>query len=102
MEPSKRKKLKAAGWTVGTFAEFLKLPPDEAEMIELRFSLGAALRAWRTRRKLTQAEVASRLRSSQSRVAKMEAGDVSVSLDLIIRALLQLGATRREIAKAIA
>src|SRR5581483_4278956 len=43
---------------------------------------------------LSQAVVAKRLGSSQSRVAKMEAGDPSVSLDLLLRALLALGATR--------
>jgi hypothetical protein len=40
--------------------------------------------------------------SSQSRVAKMEAGDPTVSLDLLVQGLLAAGATRREIADALA
>ena len=39
--------------------------------------------------------------SSQSRIAKIESGDPSVSLDLIIRALLTSGATRQELAQVI-
>ena len=37
--------------------------------------------------------------SSQSRVAKMEAADASVSVDLLIRSLLKLGAARKDLAK---
>jgi hypothetical protein len=39
--------------------------------------------------------------SSQSRIAKMEAGDPSVSIDLIMKSLLALGASPKDVAKAI-
>jgi hypothetical protein len=39
---------------------------------------------------------------TQSRVAKMEAADPSVSIDLLVKALLELGATRAQVAKALA
>ena len=50
----------------------------------------------------TQLQVARRLGSSQSRVAKMEAADASVSLDLLIKSLLALGASRSEVGRVIA
>ena len=59
------------------------------------------MRQRREQKRLNQAELASRINSSQSRVAKMEAGDPSVSLDLLIRSLLALGASRRDLARAI-
>jgi len=50
---------------------------------------------------LTQVKLAKILKSIQSRVAKLEIGDPSVSLDLIIRFLLALGTSNKEIARAI-
>jgi DNA-binding transcriptional regulator YiaG len=102
MDKAKRKRLEAAGWKVGTAAEFLGLSDEEAAIVELRLRLSDSVRVRRTRLGLSQAAFAKRLGSSQSRVAKMEAADPSVSLDLLLRALLALGATRREIARTIA
>ena len=101
MDARKRKRLEAAGWHVGTVAEFLELSEAESALIEMRRSLSRSLKMQRTRRGVTQTSLAKALRSSQSRVAKMEAGDPSVSLDLIVRALLIVGATRREVASAM-
>jgi ribosome-binding protein aMBF1 (putative translation factor) len=102
MDEAKRRKLEHAGWTVGSPAELLGMSEAEEAYVELRLNLSRKLKEERARRALSQGEVARRLRSSQSRVAKMEAGDPSVSLDLLIRALLAVGATRRDIAGAIA
>lgn len=102
MRESKRKRLEAKGWKVGDTAEFLNLSPEEAAYVEFKVNLAVMLREWRTRRQLTQAALARLVKSSQSRVAKMEAGDPSVSLDLLIRTLLALGASSREIAKTFA
>lgn len=101
MKRTKRARLEAQGWRVGTAQEFLGLSPEEVAFIELKLALSQALRAQRRARRLTQVELAKRLRSSQSRVAKMEAGDPSVSLDLLIRSLLALGAKPRDIGKTI-
>ena len=95
MKPEKRKRLEAAGWRVGTAREFLGLTDEEAALIELKLDLARAVKAERIRRKITQEELGKRLGSSQSRVAKMEGGDPSVSIDLLIRALLRLGLNRR-------
>jgi len=98
VKEGKRKRLEAAGWKVGSTAEFLALDDEEAAMIELKLDLAEAVRTARTRRRLTQQQLAKALRSSQSRVAKMETGDPSVSIDLMVRTLLRLGASRRDLA----
>ncbi len=99
MKPEKRKRLEAAGWRVGTASEFLGLTDEEAALIELKLDLARAVKAERMRRKMTQEELGERLGSSQSRVAKMEGGDPSVSIDLLIRALLRLRVNRRDLVR---
>jgi ribosome-binding protein aMBF1 (putative translation factor) len=102
MRDAKKKRLEARGWKVGTAAEFLGLSNEEAAFVELKIKLAEGLRDRRQRLGVTQAELAKRLKSSQSRVAKMEAGDPSVSFDLLIRALLLIGASSRELGRMIA
>ena len=101
MQKAKQQALEAHGWRVGSAEEFLELTPEEVAMVELKLRLSDALRARRTKLRLSQEVVADRLGPSQSRVAKMESGDASVSLDLLMRALLGLGATPNAVAKAI-
>ena len=101
MRTTKRRKLEAKGWRVGSAQEFLGLSYEETAYVELKLALSRSLRQWRTRRGVTQMELAKRLRSSQSRIAKMEAADTSVSIDLLVRSLLSIGATRSDLAKAI-
>lgn len=101
MKSSKRARLEAAGWAVGSGQEFLGLSDAEAALIEVKLALSTALRDRRKRRRLSQAQLARRLCSSQSRVAKMEAGDPSVSMDLLVRSLLALGARSTDLARAI-
>lgn len=102
MDTSKRQRLAQAGWKSGTAAEFLHLTAEEELYVELKASLCQQLRRQRQKSHLTQQELARRVKSSQSRIAKMEKGDPSVSIDLLIKSLLALGTTRREIARAIA
>ena len=102
MIDAKRKRLEARGWKVGNTREFLKLTDEEDAYVELRLKLADALKRQRMRRNLTQADLARTMKSSQSRVAKMEAGDASVSLDLLIRSLLAIGTSNKELAKVIA
>src|SRR4030095_8582494 len=82
MRKQKQKRLRAKGWNVGTGKEFLGLSNEEAAYIELKIKLAAGLRQRRQQKGLSQLDLAAKLESSQSRVAKMEAGDPSVSLDL--------------------
>jgi DNA-binding XRE family transcriptional regulator len=102
MDKAKRKRLEAKGWKVGTTTYFLRLSPEEARYIELKLALSEHLKKRRIRKKLTQEQLAKMMSSSQSRVAKMEAGDPTVSLDLLVRSLLTLGASEKDLAKVIA
>ncbi|WP_295619142.1 XRE family transcriptional regulator [Chamaesiphon sp. GL140_3_metabinner_50] len=101
MDAIKRQKIEAAGGKVVTIAEFLDLSPEDMEMIEIRLSLSKSLKKFRQQEQLSQQKLADSINSSQSRVAKMEASDPSVSIDLLIKSLLALGATREDIATAI-
>jgi DNA-binding XRE family transcriptional regulator len=101
MDRAKRKRLEAKGWRVGTTAEFVGLTPEESAYVELKVALGSKLRELRSRKRLSQVELAKLMGSSQSRVAKIEAAESSVSLDLLVRSLIALGATRKDLARAI-
>ena len=101
MREAKRKRLTAKGWKIGTATDFLGLSPEEEAYVELKLRLADGLRKRRLKSRLTQQELAKAVRSSQSRVAKMEAGDPTVTIDLLVRSLLALGATRREVARLI-
>jgi ribosome-binding protein aMBF1 (putative translation factor) len=98
----KRRKLEAAGWRMGDAKEFLALTPGEAEFVEIKLALARRVREMREERNWTQAEFARRVGSSQSRVAKMEAADPTVSVDLLVRSLLAAGADRRELGRIVA
>ena len=102
IDKNKRQRLEAEGWKVGTVDEFLGLTPEEATYVDLKLALSQQVREYRQTKRLTQVEMARLLKSSQPRVAKIETGDASVSLDLLIRSLIALGATRRELGKIIA
>ena len=101
MREDKKKRLESAGWRVGSADEFLDLSPEETALLDLKAQLGKRLREWRTAVSMTQVKLAKNIGSSQSRIAKMEAGDPSVSLDLLVRALIALGASKSDLADAI-
>ena len=101
MRRVKRRRLESKGWRLGGVREFLGLSDAETAYVELRARLADALKARRRVRSLTQTALAKLIRSSQSRVAKMEGRDPTVSLDLLIRSLLALGASNRDLANAI-
>lgn len=101
MKKAKKERLERAGWKVGSAAEFLGLSDEESALIEMRLALADNLKERRQSAGLTQQQLAEQLGSSQSRVAKMEAADPAVSIDLLVRALLALGATRRDLGRII-
>jgi predicted XRE-type DNA-binding protein len=102
MEKTKKNRLEGRGWRIGSAAEFLDLTPEENRYIELKLALGEHLKKRRRSRRLSQETLAKLLSSSQSRVAKMESADPSVSLDLLVRSLLALGSSKKDLAKVIA
>ena len=101
MKATKRKKLESKGWKVGSVEDFLELSSEEVAYIEMKHALSNSLKERRAKENLSQVEVAKIFKTSQSRVAKMEAGDPSVSIDLLVKSLLALGASPKELAKAI-
>lgn len=100
MDRTKKTRLAAAGWRVGSTEEFLSLSETERAMIDIRVHLARTIREERVGRRISQTELADRIGSSQSRVAKMEAGDPSVSLDLLVRTLIAAGTGGAVIAAA--
>ena len=102
MNTTKKKSLEAKGWKVGTSKEFLNLSTEEAHYVEVKLSLSKNLLNTRKQKHLTQHQLARLTKSSQSRIAKMEAGDPSVSLDLLIRSLFVLGTSRKRLAQMLA
>ena len=101
MDKRKKERLAKKGWKTGSVAEFLDLSAEESAYIEMKLALSEKLRDWRRRKKLTQAELAKAIESSQSRVAKMEAGDPTVSIDLLVKSLLALGVSKKELGRTI-
>lgn len=97
MDKKKRKRLEAAGWTVGDTQGFLKLSAEEVEYIEFKLALAGKVKELRKRKGMTQSEVAAAIGSSQSRIAKLEAADSSVSADLMLKSFFMLGAKRGDI-----
>lgn len=101
MHANKRKKLETSGWKIGDADDFLGLTLEESAYIEMKLALSSSLKERRLKSNLSQVELARMVKSSQSRVAKMESGDPSVSIDLLMKSLLALGASPNEVAKAI-
>jgi len=101
MDKNKQARLEAQGWKVGTTEEFLGLTSEETAYVELRLRLSDAVRQLRKKKRLTQVQLAELLHSSQSRIAKVESADESVSLDLLVRSLFVLGASNQDLAKVI-
>jgi DNA-binding XRE family transcriptional regulator len=101
MKQSKRAKLESKGWKIGSAEDFLGLSAEESAYIEMKLALSEKLKQRRQRKRMTQAELAKLVSSSQSRVAKMEAGDPSVSIDLLVKSLLALGVSKKELGRSI-
>jgi ribosome-binding protein aMBF1 (putative translation factor) len=91
MNRKTQRTLEAAGFRVADAEDFLNLTYEERRLVELRVAVSRTIRRVRAKHKLTQQQLADRLQSSQSRVAKLEAGAGDVSLDLLFRGLFALG-----------
>lgn len=102
MNTSKKKRLEEKGWKIGSGEEFLNLSAEEVAYIETKLALSKNLKSYRQTKGLTQTEFARKIKSSQSRVAKMESGDSSVSIDLLVQSLFALGASRKQLAGMLA
>ena len=101
MKKEKIKKLEKQGWKVGSVTDFLQLTREEEEYIEMKLALSNYFQELRKKKHLTQVQVAEKIKSSQSRVAKIERAESSVSLDLIVRSIIALGSSKKEIGRII-
>jgi len=101
MKAAKQKKLEEAGWAVGSASDFLNLSESENAIIVMKLALASKLKKLRKARDMTQLELAKLIGSSQSRVAKMEVADKSVSMELFVKSLVSLGASSMQIGKVI-
>jgi DNA-binding XRE family transcriptional regulator len=97
MDTQKAKRLETEGWAVGDASDFLELAPEEIEFIEFKIALANKVKELRTQKGLTQTAFARTVGSSQSRIAKLEAADLSVSTDLMLKSFFSLGARRKDI-----
>ena len=102
MDSKNRKRLEGQGWVTGDAADLFGLTPEEARLIDLKLALRASIKEERNRQGITQEELAKAMGSSQSRLAKIERGDPSVSVDLLLKALMALGMTNKQISKLFA
>ena len=101
MRADKRRNLEAKGWKVGSAADFLELSQEETAYLDFKMSLSRSLRDIRKKKQWSPDDLAKVIGSSQSRVAKMEAGDRSVSVDLLVKSLLAVGASYSDLTKAV-
>ncbi len=101
MNKTKAERLRKAGWKIGTVKQLLGLTDEEAALIEMKLALARSLKERRLAQNLSQGALAKELGSSQSRVAKMEAADATVSPELLVRSLLALGVSRQEVGRII-
>jgi ribosome-binding protein aMBF1 (putative translation factor) len=91
MDREKRERLQSAGFRIGDAEDFLGLTAEERRLVELRLTVSRTVRRLREKGGVTQKQLAAKLKSSQSRVAKIEAGSSDVSLDLLFKALFATG-----------
>jgi hypothetical protein len=91
MDPEKRKALEAAGWRFGDAADFLGMSDEERQLLDARVEAALAVRRQREALKLSQKQLAGRIKTSQPRVAKIERAAPDVSLDQILRAFAAAG-----------
>ncbi len=101
MDEKKQSKLVTKNWKIGESRDYLKIDSEEMALIELKVSLGNTLKNKREQKEITRSQLAESLHASQSIIEKMETGDPSVSVNLLIDSLLSLGLSKDELAKLI-
>lgn len=101
MDRAKKESLEKKGWKVGDIDEYLGLTPAEMVIVEMKAGLAEALAKKRKKSGLTQIEASAKAKTSQSRFAKAEHSDSSVSLELMIKLFFSLGADKKELFKVL-
>ena len=102
MDPKQKAFLEAAGIPVGNKVEFLGLSPAQEAVVEVKVRLSYALRRARKAQGLTQAALARQMGVPQQTVARLESIHKSISVDMLMRALVTAGVSLEAIADEIA
>jgi ribosome-binding protein aMBF1 (putative translation factor) len=101
MDKKRQQQLEEKGFRVGSAADFLELSQEEEAYIDIRLDISNMVKGQRAKKGWTQQQLARAIGSSQSRIAKLEGGDPGISMDLMIKALLQLGTSKKQIGKLL-
>ena len=95
------KRGKGKTWVETDVEELLDLSAQDLVIVEFRAALAGALQQARGRQRLTREKAAKVIGTSQAQVARMEAGQSSITIDRLIKALTALGVPRPTILKAL-
>jgi len=98
MDKKVQSALEEAGYRFMDAADFLELTEEERQLVELRMVIRRKIRFQREKLNMTQQQLAKKMNSSQSRVAKMESGASDVSLDLMFRGFFAAGGRLSDLA----
>ena len=101
MTKEKIKKLEAMGFKVTTTKDWLRLSVEEEKVIEMRVALAAELEKMRKEAGLTQAQLAKKLGTKQSGVARMINNPDTATIDNLIKAMVAMGASVGRIAACL-
>ncbi|MBO4435298.1 MAG: helix-turn-helix transcriptional regulator [Fibrobacter sp.] len=101
MDKAKKESLEKKGWKFGDVDEYLGLTPAEMVIVEMKAELAKALIKKRKKSGMSQTEASAKAQTSQSRYAKAEHSDSSVSLELMIKLFFSLGADKKELFKVL-
>lgn len=102
MDAERKRRLEAAGFKFGTVGELFGLSEAEEQLVELKVVIADAVRELRDTRALSQSDLARLVGTGQARISKLERSAESTSLDTLVRCLLVLGASRKDLARTIA
>ena len=100
MDAKKKRRLEAAGWRVGSVQDFLGLSDAELEIIDMHVRLIDEIKRRLRARGVSQAALAKELGTSPARLSNMLAGK-EVSADALVRTLLVLGATPKDVGRVV-
>lgn len=98
MDAERKKKLEAAGWKFGDYADFLGMTPEEKAVVEIRLAATREMERLRAENPISQEELARRMGTKQPNVSKLFKNPGKATLDTLFRALLALGSTPKKIA----
>ena len=95
------KRIKAAGYKVTTADEWLGLTPEESQLVDIRLALAEQLEEVRKEKGISQAQLAARMGTKQSGIARMVNRPETSSMDNLVKGLIALGVPISKIAACL-